>query len=67
MIEIECPKCHTVFEEDESKFASIVQQVRDREFHKELEAQVATIKKLKHIVGSAVSLKHLVHVHDVRV
>ena len=44
MIEIECPKCHTVFEEDESKFASIVQQVRDREFHKELEAQVATIK-----------------------
>ena len=44
MIEIECPKCHTVFEEDESKFASIVQQVRDKEFHKELEAQVATIK-----------------------
>ena len=44
MIEIECPKCHTVFEEDESKFASIVQQVRDREFHKELEAQVATVK-----------------------
>ncbi|MST72716.1 DUF2130 domain-containing protein [Olsenella porci] len=45
MIEIECPKCHTVFEEDESKFADIVRQVRDAEFNRELSAQTKALER----------------------
>ena len=37
MQEIKCPKCGEVFQVDESGYASIVKQVRDKEFHKELE------------------------------
>ena len=49
MFEIECPKCHTVFEEDESKFAHIVRQVRDREFQKELDAQVRLMEEARRL------------------
>ena len=37
MQEIKCPNCGKVFQVDESGWAQIVQQVRDREFEKELE------------------------------
>lgn len=36
MQEIKCPKCGEVFQVDETGYAQIVQQVRDREFDKEL-------------------------------
>ena len=36
MKEIKCPNCGQVFQVDESGYASIVQQVRDSEFNKEL-------------------------------
>ena len=36
MQEIKCPKCGEVFAVDESDYAQIVQQVRDKEFDKEL-------------------------------
>lgn len=36
MQEIKCPKCGGVFQVDESGYAAIVKQVRDREFEKEL-------------------------------
>ena len=36
MQEIKCPKCGEVFQVDESGYAAIVKQVRDREFEKEL-------------------------------
>ena len=36
MQEIKCPKCGEVFTVDESGYAAIVKQVRDREFEKEL-------------------------------
>lgn len=36
MQEIRCPKCGEVFQVDESGYAAIVKQVRDKEFHKEL-------------------------------
>ena len=36
MNEIKCPKCNEVFKVDESGFADIVKQVRDREFEKAL-------------------------------
>ena len=32
MNEIKCPKCNEVFKIDESGFANIVKQIRDREF-----------------------------------
>lgn len=38
MQEIKCPKCGGVFQVDESGYAAIVKQVRDKEFSKELEA-----------------------------
>ena len=37
--EIKCPKCGEVFQVDESGYAAIVKQVRDKEFSKELESR----------------------------
>ena len=37
MQEIKCPKCGEVFQVDESGYASIVKQVRDKEFLKEID------------------------------
>ena len=37
MQEIKCPNCGQIFQVDESGYAQIVQQVRDKEFEKELE------------------------------
>ena len=36
MEEIKCPNCGTVFKVDESGFAAILKQIRDKEFEKEL-------------------------------
>ncbi len=36
MQEIKCPKCGEIFQVDESGYAAIVKQIRDREFNKEL-------------------------------
>ena len=36
MNEIKCPKCGTVFQIDESDYDSIVKQIRDKEFEKEI-------------------------------
>lgn len=49
MNEIRCPKCSEIFKIDESGFADIVKQVRDKEFEKALrerEALFGTQKKL---------------------
>jgi len=37
MQEIKCPKCGEVFQVDESGYAAIVKQVRDKEFEKEIQ------------------------------
>ena len=37
MQEIKCPNCGEVFQVDESSYDSIVKQVRDKEFSKEIE------------------------------
>ena len=37
MQEIRCPKCGEVFQVDETGYDQIAQQVRDKEFEKELE------------------------------
>ncbi|MBD9074392.1 DUF2130 domain-containing protein [bacterium] len=41
MREIKCPKCGEVFQVDESGYSAIVQQVRDKEFSKELKSREA--------------------------
>ena len=45
MQEIRCPNCGQVFQVDESGYAQIVQQVRDKEFEKELEKREAELAK----------------------
>ncbi len=45
MQEIKCPKCGEVFQVDESGYASIVKQVRDREFQKELDSHRTQLEK----------------------
>lgn len=39
MQEIKCPKCGEVFQVDESGYAAIVKQVRDKEFTKEIQSR----------------------------
>lgn len=39
MQEIKCPKCGEIFQVDESGYAAIVKQVRDKEFQKEISAR----------------------------
>ncbi len=47
MQEIKCPKCGEVFLVDESGYAQIVQQIRDKEFDKELKRREADIEEKK--------------------
>lgn len=47
MQEIKCPKCGEVFQVDESGYASIVKQVRDREFQKEISERQSQFDKEK--------------------
>jgi len=44
MAEIRCPKCGEVFQVDESGYAQIVKQVRDKEFEKELHSREADME-----------------------
>ena len=43
MQEIKCPKCGEVFQVDESGYAAIVKQVRDKEFEKEVDMRESQI------------------------
>jgi len=47
MNEIKCPKCGEVFKVDESGFAEIVKQVRDRELEDEINKRAATLEEQK--------------------
>lgn len=47
MNEIKCPKCGTVFQVDETGFASIVKQVRDAEFARELKQREELLQASK--------------------
>lgn len=44
MQEIKCPKCGEVFQVDESGYAAIVQQVRDKEFEKQIKQREKSFK-----------------------
>ena len=47
MQEIRCPNCGEVFQVDESGYAQIVQQVRDKEFEKEAQRRAEELEKAK--------------------
>lgn len=47
MNEIKCPNCGTVFQIDEVDYLSIVKQIRDKEFDKELHDRVEQLNKEK--------------------
>ena len=47
MAEIKCPNCGSVFNVDESNYASIVSQIRDKEFDAELNRRLQEIEKSK--------------------
>lgn len=47
MQEIKCPKCGEVFQVDESGYASIIKQVRDKEFSKEIQEREKQFEKEK--------------------
>ncbi len=65
MQEIKCPKCGEVFQVDESGYAAIVKQIRDREFQKEVyereqqfKAHLQTLEKDRQLaIKNAVSVK----------
>ena len=44
MQEIKCPNCGEVIQVDESDYMQIVQQVRDKEFDKELDRREQALK-----------------------
>ena len=45
MNEIKCPNCDQVFLVDDSGYAQILQQVRDKELEKELERRVKNLEE----------------------
>jgi len=45
MEELKCPNCGTVFEVDESDYARIVSQIRDKEFDIELKRREQTLEE----------------------
>lgn len=47
MQEIKCPKCGEVFVVDETGYAQIVQQIRDKEFEKEMKRREADLEEKK--------------------
>ena len=47
MQEIKCPNCGEVFAVDESGYAKIVSQVRDKEFEKELRRRETELEELR--------------------
>ncbi len=47
MQEIKCPKCGEVFQVDESGYAAIVKQVRDKEFEKEIASRESQFENEK--------------------
>ena len=47
MQEIKCPKCGEVFQVDESGYAAIVKQVRDKEFEKEITSRESQFENEK--------------------
>ena len=52
MNEIKCPKCGTMFQISETNYESIVKQIRDKEFEKEI-----TLRDEQHKIDKENSIK----------
>lgn len=52
MNEIKCPNCGTIFKIDENEYQSIVKQIRDKEFEKEI-----TLRDKQHVLDKENSIK----------
>ena len=50
MSEIKCPNCGKVFSVDEASYASVVNQVRTREFHADVERRVKEMEKQQELL-----------------
>ena len=57
MKELKCPKCGNVFTVDESDYADIVNQVKNAEFHAEVERRLKEMEKRQSIQKQADDLK----------
>lgn len=57
MPEIKCPKCQEIFTVDENMYASIVNQVRNNEFEKELHLRLEQLKKESEIQNELLRVK----------
>ncbi len=58
MNEIRCPKCYTVFQIDETDYESIVKQIRDHEFEKEILLREEQHKKAEENAVKLVEAKY---------
>jgi|LAHS01.1.fsa_nt_gb hypothetical protein len=45
MAELKCPHCGQMFTVDDTELSSIVQQIRDSEFKKDLSSRVTELEK----------------------
>ena len=57
MKEIKCPKCGNVFQVDEADYASILSQVKNKEFEYEIQARLKEIDKQNKLTQEANELK----------
>ncbi|MBQ8982195.1 MAG: hypothetical protein IJ079_01300, partial [Lachnospiraceae bacterium] len=57
MNEIKCPKCGEVFQVDESGYAAIAKQIRDKEFHKDINDYKANLDKARENADELVRAK----------
>ena len=45
MAELKCPHCGQAFTVDDAELSSIVQQIRDKEFEKDLNSRISELEK----------------------
>ena len=45
MAELKCPHCGQAFTVDDTELSSIVQQIRDKEFEKDIEKRISELKE----------------------
>ena len=64
MQEIRCPNCGKVFQVDESGYAQILRQVRDREFENDLSRREKELSEKAERVHTIAQMKQEQHFHD---
>ena len=57
MKEIKCPKCNTTFKIDEQDYESILKQIKNHEFEKELREKCDVIENPREIISLLEGLK----------